>query len=377
MSPRRIKAVLRKEMLHVLRDPRSLGMAIGIPMLMIVLFGYALTVDVDHVPIVVWDQSQTPQSRDLISRFTASRYFDFKGPASSYREIERLIDERAVYLGLTIPGDFAPRLAQGRAAPVQALIDGSDSNTAGIVLGYTQAITASYNSAVSLNQLQRMVGQTMVPTVDVRPRIWFNPDLESKNFIIPGIIAVIMGLIAALLTSLTVAREWERGTMEQLISTPIRPVELVIGKLIPYFAIGMLDVLISVLMAVFIFQVPLRGSVLLLFGTAAIFIVGTLAQGMVISIVARQQLLASQVAMISTFLPAFLLSGFMFAISNMPVPVQLLTRIIPARYFVSLVKGIYLRGVGLSTLWMDTLFLTAFGVIVLGLAIGSFKKRLG
>lgn len=375
MRLRRINAVIRKEVLHVVRDPRSLGMAVGIPMLMIVLFGYALTVDVDHVPIVVWDQSQTPQSREFISRFTASPYFEFFGTASNYREIESQIDQRSVYLGLIVPGDFAAQLAKGKSGPVQVLIDGSDSNTAGIVLGYTQGVVASFNASVSLDQLQRLGGRSL-PAFELRPRIWFNADLESKNFIIPGIIAVIMGLIAALLTSLTVAREWERGTMEQLISTPIKPVELIVGKLVPSFVIGMFDVLISVLMAVFLFHVPLRGSVALLFGTAAIFIVGTLAQGLAISILARQQLLASQVAMISTFLPAFLLSGFMFAIPNMPVPVQMLTRLIPARYFVSIVKGIYLRDVGLSTLYLDTLFLAAFSTIVLGLAIGAFRKRL-
>jgi ABC-2 type transport system permease protein len=211
----------------------------------------------------------------------------------------------------------------------------------------------------------------------LRPRVWFNADLQSKNFIIPGLIAVIMGLIAALLTSLTIAREWERGTMEQLISTPVQPAELIIGKLVPYFVIGMLDVLIAVLLAVYLFDVPLRGSVGLLFAMAAIFIVGTLAQGILISTLARAQLLASQLAMVSTFLPAFLLSGFMFAIANMPVPVQVITAIVPARYFVALVKGIYLRGVGLEILWRDALFLVAFSTVVLGLAIVKFKKRLG
>jgi ABC-2 type transport system permease protein len=187
---------------------------------------------------------------------------------------------------------------------------------------------------------------------------------------------VIMGLIAALLTSLTIAREWERGTMEQLISTPVKPAELIVGKLVPYFAIGMLDMLISVVMALYLFHVPLRGSVPLLFAMAALFIVGTLSQGILLSIIARQQLLASQLAMVSTFLPAFLLSGFMFAIANMPVPVQIVTYIVPARYFVAIVKGIYLRGVGLETLWREALFLLAFAILVLGLAVARFRKKL-
>lgn len=377
MNIRRLSAIARKETLHIWRDPRSLGLAIGIPVFMILLFGFALTVDVDHVPIVVWDQSHTPESRDYLARFTASRYFDFRGDVDTYAEIERAIDTRAAYLGLVIPGDFSSRLASRKNAPVQAIIDGSDSNTAAIVLGYTQAVTAGFNQAVSVEQLRRSVGVTPTPPLDFRPRVWFNPDLESKNYIIPGLIAMIMGLIAALLTSLTIAREWERGTMEQLISTPVRSSELIVGKLVPYFAIGMFDVLIAVLMAVFLFHVPLRGSVPLLFAMAALFIVGTLSQGILISTLARQQLLASQFAMLSTFLPAFLLSGFIFAISNMPLPVQIVTHIVPARYFVSLVKGIYLRGVGLETLGSDAIFLFVFATAVMGLAILRFKKRLG
>jgi ABC-2 type transport system permease protein len=376
MKPRRLWAVARKEALHIHRDPRSLILAIGIPMLMIILFGYALTVDVDHVPLVAWDQSGTTASRAFLAQFTGSPYFDFRGTVANYRGLERAIDRRDAYLGLVIPPEFAARLDAGRSAEVQAIIDGSDSNTAAIVLGYAQAATGAYNQRVSLEQIHRIAGTPPVPPLDLRPRVWFNADLESKNFIIPGLIAVIMGLIAALLTSLTIAREWERGTMEQLISTPVKASELVIGKLLPYFFIGMTDVLIAVLMAVFLFHVPLRGSVTLLFATAALFIVGTLAQGLLISILARGQLLASQIAMVSTFLPAFLLSGFMFAIPNMPVAVQAITYIVPARYFVALVKGIYLRGVGLSVLWADAVFLAVFAAVVLALAVLKFKKRL-
>jgi ABC-2 type transport system permease protein len=376
MNLRRLWAVARKESLHIWRDPRSLILAIGIPMLMIILFGYALTLDVDRVPITIWDQGNSPASREFISRFTGSRYFSYVGRAQNYRAMEHAIDARDAVLGLVIPSDFAARIAAGKAATVEAIIDGSDSNTAAIVLGYTQAITLSYNQQVMVEQIARLTGSSSRPALDLRPRVWFNADLESKNFIIPGLIAVIMGLIAALLTSLTIAREWERGTMEQLISTPVKPTELILGKLVPYFVIGMVDVLIAVLMAVFLFHVPLRGSVPLLFAMAALFIVGTLAQGILLSIVARQQLLASQLAMVSTFLPAFLLSGFMFAIANMPMPVQVITHIIPARYFVALVKGIYLRGVGLETMWRDAVFLVAFAVIVLGLAIARFRKKL-
>lgn len=376
MNLRRFWAVARKEFLHIRRDPRSLVLAIGIPMLMILIFGYALTLDVNHVPVVVWDQGRSVESREYVARFSASRYFDLVRTVGSYSEITDVIDRREALLALVIPATFAGDLAAGRGTEVQALVDGSDSNTAAIVLGYTQAVTQGFNDTVSVTRLQQ-AGLTSTAPLELRPRVWFNADLESKNFIIPGLIAVILGLIAALLTSLTIAREWERGSMEQLISTPVRPVELVLGKLTPYFVIGMVDVLIAIGLAVFLFQVPLRGSVVLLLAMAGIFIVGTLSQGILISILTRQQLLASQLAMVSTFLPAFLLSGFMFAIPNMPWVVQGITHIVPARYFVALVKGIYLRGVGLDVMWRDALLLSLFSLGVAGASVLRFKKTLG
>jgi ABC-2 type transport system permease protein len=376
MNLRRFWAVARKESIHIRRDPRSLGLAVGIPMLMLVMFGYALTLDVNQVPFVVWDQSNSVESRDFVARFTATPYFNLRGTVSNYSELEHEIDMRDAWLGLILPPDFAAHITSGRSVPVQAIVDGSDSNTASIVLGYAQGITAAHNQQIMLEQIRRLTGATATPALDLRTRIWFNPDLESKNFIVPGIMAVIMGLIAALLTSLTVAREWERGTMEQLISTPLRPTELILGKLLPYSAIGLANLVIAVLMAVFVFDVPLRGSVPLLFGIGGIFIVATLAQGILISAVARQQLMASQLAMISTFLPAFLLSGFTFAIANMPVVIRGLTHIIPARYFVAVVKGIFLRGVGLEVLWPEALFLLGFAIVVLTVAIRKTPKRL-
>jgi ABC-2 type transport system permease protein len=376
MSPRRLWAVARKEALHIRRDPRSLLLGVGIPMLMLLAFGYALTLDVDRVPFVVWDQSRTPESREFTARFTGTRYFEFRGAVDRYTALERALDSRQAMLGLVIPPGFGADLTAGRSPGVQAVVDGSDSNTAGIVLGYTQVITTAFNQEVAVAQVRRLTGFAPAPALDLRTRVWFNADLASRNFIVPGIMAVIMGLIAALLTSLTIAREWETGTMEQLISTPVRASELVLGKLLPYSAIGLANMVIAVFMTVFLFDVPLRGSVVLLFAVGSVFVVGTLAQGLLISTLARQQLLASQMAMISTFLPAFLLSGFAFAIANMPVPVQVITFIVPARYFVALVKGIFLRGVGLEVLWPDALFLAVFVVVVLGLSIRLTRKHL-
>lgn len=376
MNLRRLWAVARKEALHIRRDPRSLILAVGIPLLMLLAFGYALTLDVDRVPFVVWDQSGTAQSREFVARFTGTPYFDFQGSVDSYAPLERAIDTRTAMLALVIPSGFGRELDAGRTVAVQAIVDGSDSNTAGIVLGYTQAIALAFNQQLALDQVRRRTGLAPGTGLDLRTRVWFNPDLASRNFIVPGILAVIMGLISALLTSLTIAREWETGTMEQLISTPVRPPELILGKLIPYLGIGLADFLLAVLMTVFLFHVPLRGNVFLLFGVGTVFIVATLAQGILISTITRQQLLASQLAMVATFLPAFLLSGFAFAIANMPVVVRGITYIVPARYFVALVKGLFLRGTGVTILWGDALCLLGFAALMIAASIARTKRRL-
>lgn len=376
MNRRRLLAVSRKELIHIVRDPRSLIMGIAIPILLLILFGYALSLDVDNVPLVVWDQSHSSVSRALISNFSGSRYFSLERSVGGYPEIEAAIDRGDALMALVIPNDFARDIEAGRTTEVQILADGSDANTASIALGYAEVVVRDFSTQVSLERLQRQERRVVPGQVDLRARVWFNADLESKNYIIPGLIAVIMMVIAALMTSLTVAREWETGTMEQLISTPLKGQELILGKLLPYFGIGMFDVLLSVLMGEFLFQVPLRGNVGLLFAMAAIFLAGALALGMVISIITKGQLLASQLAMVLTFLPAFLLSGFMYDIRNMPRIVELITYLVPARYFVSLLKGIYLKGIGLEIFLMEALLLTLFGAGVLVLANLKFKKKM-
>ena len=376
MKISRLWAVARKEYLHIFRDPRSLGMGIAIPMVMLLLFGYALTLDVNNVPLLVWDQSRSPASRELISRFSGSHYFSVKAFVEDYGSIERAIDRRAALAALIIPVDFAQKEGAGRRAPVQMIVDGSDSNTATIALGYAEVITLAYSQELAFRAVQRGGGLLPAPPLDLRPRVWFNAELESRNYIIPGLIAVIMMVIAALLTSLTVAREWERGSMEQLISTPIKGPELILGKLLPYFTIGLCDVLLAVLMGEFLFQVPLRGNPVLIFVMAAIFLAGTLSLGMLISIATKNQLLASQLAMVLTFLPAFLLSGFAYPIRSMPLALQYITYLIPAKYFVTLLKGIYLKGVGPEVLWVEGAFLTVFAVLMLLLANRKFKKKL-
>ena len=385
MNLRRLKAVARKEFLHVLRDPRSLMMGIGMPMLLLFLFGYALTLDVERVPLAVWDQAETARSREFISRFSGSRYFDLRQQASGYRAIEEAIDRREALIALVIPPDFDRLLSRGERAPVQTILDGSDPSTATIALGYAEATAAAYSHDIALKQmhatprpgaLQGGGGLQRVPSLELKPRVWFNTDMVSRNFLFPGLIAVVMMIMAVILTSLCIAREWETGTMEQLIATPVSGLELIFGKLAPYFCIGVLDLILCVCVGEFVFDVPLRGSLLLLAALSLLFLFGALSFGILLSIITKSQLLGSQLAIVTTVLPAFLLSGFIFPIENMPLPIQVVTRLISARYFVFILRGIYLKDVGLAVLWPEVLFLAVFGMVVLAVAVRKFRKKI-
>ena len=376
MKAQRLLAVSRKEFLHVRRDPRSLGLGIAIPVVLLLLFGYVLTLDVDKVPLAIRDLSRTPESREIVSRFEGSRYFQVALRAEGYPEVEAAIDDGRVLAALVIPEDFAARVRSDRPAVVQLLLDASEANTATIALGYAEAVVSGYSADLEVRWAQAKGLQGIRPPLDVRSRVWFNTDLESRNFIVPGLISVIMMIIAALLTSLTVAREWEQGTMEQLIATPVTAPELILGKLLPYFVIGMVDLAVAVAMGKYLFHVPMRGSLPLLFGIAAVFLVGALSLGMLFSVAARSQLPASQMAMAFTFLPSYLLSGFVFSIDSMPPVVRAVTYIVPSRYFVKVIKGIYLKGVGLGTLAVDTALLLVFGAAMVLAAIRLFRKKL-
>lgn len=376
MNIQRVKAIARKEFLHVIRDPRSLIMGLALPMLLLFMFGYALTLDVDRVPFMVWDQSNTPASRDFVSRFAGSRYFALAGSTDNYREIERAIDERRALMALIVPADFGRRLGAGRPTEVQAFVDGSDSNTATIALSYAEFIVQGYADEVAISLLRRTNGVTLTPPLAVDPRVWFNADMLSRNAIVPGLIAVIMMVIAALLTSLTVAREWDTGTMEQLISTPLTGAELIVGKLVPYFCIGIFDLTLSLLVGRYIFRVPFRGDRPLLLALSILYLVVALSLGILISIACKNQFVSSQFAMVATLLPAFLLSGFVFPIENMPALLRIATHVIPARYFVTILRGLYLKGVGLSVLWGEALFLAAFGGVVMAAAMKKFRKKI-
>ena len=364
MSLRRLKAVTKKELLHIVRDYRSLWLALALPVVMLLLFGYALTLDVDRIPTYVYDQDQTPESRDLIQQFRGSRYFQILGSVSDYQTTEHGVDKSTILLGIVVPRYYSRHLLAGDEADVQLLVDGSDSNTASIALGYADAVVQSYAAQLRSGAQVRRGGQPLRVPVEPRIRVWYNSDLKSKNFIVPGLIAVTMMIIASMLSSLTIAREWENGTMEQLLSTPVRPGELVLGKLIAYFLLGIADMLIAIIVGVFIFQVPFRGSVGFLFFTSCLFLFGALSWGIFLSASARSQLMAFQMGMLSSFLPGYLLSGFIYSIQNMPRVIQLISYVVPARYFVRILNGVFLKGVGIQTLWVEVLMLAAYAGLV-------------
>jgi len=364
----RIKAIAQKEIIQIRRDPYSLAMAFLMPVILLVIFGYAITIDINDIPAVVYDLDKSSMSREFMSEIKSSGYFSVVAYVDRYQDVDRYLDSGGAKLAVIIPYDFSKNLLAARTAQVGVIVDGSDSNTATIAQGYITAIAEQY--------AQRIRSVRITPLIDARSRVWYNSELKSKNFIIPGLIALIMSVIVSLLTSLTIAKEWDRGTMEQLISTPLKTSELIIGKLIPYFIIGFIDTVVSVFMCTMIFDVPLRGSLFLLFALSCIFLFGGLCWGILISIIARTQLVASQMAMLSTFLPAFLLSGFMFAIYNMPKPLQIVTYAVPARYFVTILKDIFLKGSTLKLLAGEALLLTVYGMIIFVLANKIFKKKI-
>jgi len=363
----RIKAITKKELIQIRRDPFSLAMAFLMPVILLFIYGYAITFDVAHIPTVVYDRDKSSLSRELIAQFQESGYFQVMGYVESYRAIDPYLDSGKARVAIVIPRDFSKDILRGRNVQAEVLLDGGDSNTATIAQGYVTAISERF--------VQRIRGGLVTPLIDVRSRVWYNTELKSRNFIIPGLIAVVMAVIISLLISLTIAREWDRGTMEQLISTPVKTPELILGKLIPYFLIGFIDTILTLLMSTLLFDAPLRGSITLLLLLSALFLFGGLSFGILVSIIGRTQLVASQMAMLTSFLPAFLLSGFIFSISNMPKPLKVITYFVPARYFVTILKGIFLKGSHFRLLLVETVLLALFALLVFVAANRKFHKK--
>ena len=369
-SGRRLWAMARKEAIQLRRDPRSMILAFVMPIALLLFFGYAISWDLDDIPIAVRDEDGTRSSRELVAALQGSGYFRISERLDSRERIDDLLNHGGAVGVLLVPSGFGRDLAARRPAPVQLLLDGSDANTATIALNYADAIVARWSGQVLLQ------GRAVPPAARAEVRVWYNPTLASRNMIVPGLIAVIMSIIAAMLTALTIAREWERGTMEQLVATPVHRLEVVFGKLLPYLGIGLVDVTATVLLGVTLFQVPLRGSLLLLGGMTLLFLIGALGLGMFISAALPSQVLATQVAMVATYLPALLLSGFLFDLNSMPATLQGSSHIVPARYYIAVTRGVFLKGVGVSVLWVQGLSMILFATLGITAATFAFRKRI-
>ena len=375
MKLRNIQAVTRKEFYHLIRDFRSLYLAFALPLLLILLFGYALSLDVDNVETVVVDYDKTDLSSDIIRRLDASPYFHVAAHLHNTKEATEYLDHGRAILVVVIPPDLTKNLRADREAPLQLLLDGSDPNFASITRGYVTAFIEQYNRKLLVQFLNRQGMEKIKPPVEARIRVWFNEDLESRNFIVPGIIAVIIMIVGAMLTSLVIAREYENGTMETIKSLPISAGEFLIGKAIPYFFVGLTDVLISILMGQVLFNVVMKSSFWLMILASSIYLAVALALGLFISSVTKNQLLANQGAILLTYLPSLLLSNFVFPVVNMPKVLQLITCIVPATYYIDILNGLYLKNLGFAHLWPSYLVMTIMFIILSALNCALLKRE--
>ncbi|MGD1153404.1 MAG: ABC transporter permease [Syntrophales bacterium] len=375
MKLRNIQAVTRKEFYHLTRDFRSLYLAFALPLLLILLFGYALSLDVDNVETVVVDHDNTDLSRDFIQHIGASPYFHIGAHLPNTNAATEYLDRGRAILAIIIPPNWTRDIRSDRAAPLQVLLDGSDPSFANITRGYVNAFISQYNQKLLIAFLNRQGMEQIKPPISGRIRVWFNEDLESRNFIIPGIIAVIIMIVGAMLTSLVIAREYENGTMETIKSLPLSAGDLLIGKAIPYFFVGLTDVLISILMGQVLFGVVMKSSFWLMILASSIYLSVALTLGLLISSVTKTQLLANQGAILLTYLPSLLLSNFVFPVINMPKVLQLVTYVVPATYYVNILSGLYLRNLGLAHLWPSYLVMIFMFAVLAVLNYVLLKKE--
>lgn len=370
-----ILAVMRKEFMHLIRDPRSLTISLFLPVMLLFLYGYSVTTDIKNVPIAIRDGSRTGQSRELISKIMNSGYFIIVAMPDSETKFRGLVDSGRAKMIVNIPPDFEQKIRSGLRPAIQVIIDGSDPTTASAAMGYINGIAQDYFSGL-LVKSSIHDPRKIVQAVNLKVRIWYNENLRSLNFYIPGLICTILMMMAASLTSLTIISEKENGTMEALVASPIRRNELMIGKLMPYVIIAFWDVIMVSAVGTLWFHVPIKGNYYLMLFASFIFLMAALSIGLIFSVIAKSSQEAMQLALVTTMLPSLLLSGFVFPIENMPKLVQAISYLVPARYFLRILRGIYLQGVGLPYLWWDLLLLTIFSVLAVRLCVRSFKKRI-
>lgn len=368
---RRVVAIARKEALHVQRDPRSMYLALGMPIVLLLLFGYGVSFDMEHLPVVLVDEDRTAPSRALAEQVFASGELRLAGTASSGDEAQRIFARREAHAVLILPQGLGEAVARGEPVEVQLLVDGVEANSAAQLQGKVEASLRAAALALGGSSAMRIA----MPA-DVRLSTWFNPEERSQLYLVPGLAAYILAIVAVLLTALTVSREWERSSIQQLFVTPVRTHEIMIGKLVPYFLLGIVAEMTVFVVGAWVFDVPLRGDPLALASASMLFLLGMLGQGMLISIVARNQMVATQVATLTSMLPSMLLSGFVFPIENMPLPLQVISNVVPARYFIHALRGVLLRGNGFEEVGFDLLMLAAFATVMLVLGTARFKREL-
>lgn len=375
MAPwKTLKPVIVKEFRQIRRDPTSLGMLLVLPAVLIILVGYALNFDVKHVPVLIFDQSRSAESRDFIAMFQHSELWTPAGYPDSYKDIERAFLEGDAKVAVVIPYDFGRDLLAGRETRVQLLVDGADANTAGQAMGNAVRMIMDYSNQIVLEGLRRTGREAYVP-IELQPRIWYNPDLETSRFLVPGLIGFIIMLTAVIATSLTVVREKERGTMEQIMVSPLRPIQVILGKTLPYMAIALLSATLILVLGYFLFDIQVKGSILLLYAGITMIILGSLGQGLLISTVTDSQQVAFMVSVFSSLLPSFLLSGFVFPIASMPVVLQVVSYVAVVKYFLVVVRGVMLKGVGFEAVWEQFLFMGIFAAVTLGVSVKRLQKR--
>ena len=375
IHPRNVRALARKEFYHIARDYRSLYLAFALPILLILLFGYALSLDVDNVRVVVVDHDRTDLSRDFTGRLDASPYFEVVGHVPDERSAAGRLDDGSASIAVVIPPRWTETLRADREAPLQVLLDASDPNIGSISRGYVTSFVEQYNRRLQKDFLDRRGIEKIQPPLEGRIRVWFNEDLESRNFIVPGIIAVIIMIVGAMLTSLVIAREYENGTMETIRSLPVNGLELLAGKAIPYFFIALTDVLIAVLMGQVLFGVVMKGSFWLMILASSLYLAVALALGLLISVATKSQLVANQIALLITYLPSLLLSNFVFPVENMPEALQAVTWVVPATYYIDILNGLYLRNLGLDYLWASFAVLLLMWALCAAAAVVMMRKE--
>jgi len=374
---RSIIQFIKKEFLQFKRDPKMFALMLIAPVVQLTLLGYAANLDVKLVRTIVYDQDRSATSRDFIERFSSSGYFKIEQYVTSYDKITEVIDKGEAILALVIPNDFEKNIYSRRTATVQALLNGSDGNTAGIVAGYSQNIVSDYSQNIILNFLNRS-GQkfSSVPVISPEIRVWYNPELKTRNFMVPGIVGLLLSIITLILTSLAVVKEKEIGTMEQLIVTPLKPYQIIIGKLVPFVLLSFVAVLIILAAMWLIFGIPVKGELWFLFLSSLFYILSTLGLGLFVSTISKTQQQAMMISIFAVMMPMIFLSGFAFPIENMPKSIQYISYIVPLRYFNEIIRGVILKGLGIADLWFNALLLLLMGIIILFFSSLRFKRRL-